>query len=779
MDKKNFIFLFTMLISFFLINQWFSSKHQEQLLKDAQNGVSFATSAKESTISFHIDPNQLPYSKYYDLENSQAAVGDGLVFDQNFLTINKTDALKEIVLKEGKKDINMKLIFQSDDGLCLYGQNLDSSLVTAFLPQLKKMSVVLAPITSGTKDLVYGSYQNQKVQLQGPVKDDAIVLVKSENVIAPIGVYFVKNKKFELFAAYDHLRDFLTFKSFEMPTTSKEQFYVLENDFQQIVFSNLGGSIAEINLRLKSENNSSVVLPIQYDKIIDKKFPYEASFPLNKSLVLNAANQIVPAQTKVGGYYPLLRRDLADKSGKVPQELQSRFYALNLISSDKTADQSSYKLVRYEKDLIEFEGYLKGKKIVKTYKLPKDDKAPYTLLLTVKTDGENSNLFLSTGVPEVELVGNRYNPLLQYAEEKKSQYLVEKVKLPKESVLDNEQLVSYVANSNGYFGLMLSSLEQQVKGYATSLIPGSLIPTRLSLIDAEENRFPAKNYPGYEMLLPLSLNQKSQSFAFFFGPLEKSVLEKADMAFAAIYKNPGFESALTFYGFFALISEPFSKFMFLVLQFFHFITGSWGVSLILMTLTFRIILYPMTSWSSKISLRSQELQPKLALLDEKYKKDPSRLLSERMKLMREHKINPFAPFFPVLIQFPIFIGMADLLNSTFQLRGASFIPGWIDNLSEPDVLFSWNIYIPLIGYSFHLLPILVGLIMYFQMNMSSPKIKVEEMTEQQRQQKTILSVFTLGFPIMIYNMASGFNIYWFFSTLFGIIQQKLTNKKVL
>ena len=215
MDKKNFIFLFTMLISFFLINQWFSSKHQEQLLKNSQNGVAFSSSVKESTPSFHIDIDQLPYSKYYDLENSQVALGDGLVFDQNFLTINKTDAIKEIVLKEAKKDVNMKLIFQSDDGLCLYGQKLDSSLVTAFLPQLKKMSVILAPINSDNKTLIYGSYQNQKVQLQGPIKDDAIVLVKSEDVISPIGVYFVKNKRFELFASYDHLRDFLTFKSFE------------------------------------------------------------------------------------------------------------------------------------------------------------------------------------------------------------------------------------------------------------------------------------------------------------------------------------------------------------------------------------------------------------------------------------------------------------------------------------------------------------------------------------------------------------------------------------
>ena len=39
---------------------------------------------------------------------------------------------------------------------------------------------------------------------------------------------------------------------------------------------------------------------------------------------------------------------------------------------------------------------------------------------------------------------------------------------------------------------------------------------------------------------------------------------------------------------------------------------------------------------------------------------------------------------------PFLIGMFDLLKSTFELRGASFIPGWIDDLASPDVLFSWN-----------------------------------------------------------------------------------------
>jgi YidC/Oxa1 family membrane protein insertase len=64
--------------------------------------------------------------------------------------------------------------------------------------------------------------------------------------------------------------------------------------------------------------------------------------------------------------------------------------------------------------------------------------------------------------------------------------------------------------------------------------------------------------------------------------------------------------------------------------------------------------------------------------------------------------------------------MFDLLKSTFELRGASFIPGWITNLTEPDVVFSWGYPLPFLGNSLHLLPFLLGAVMYVQQKLASP-----------------------------------------------------------
>ena len=74
----------------------------------------------------------------------------------------------------------------------------------------------------------------------------------------------------------------------------------------------------------------------------------------------------------------------------------------------------------------------------------------------------------------------------------------------------------------------------------------------------------------------------------------------------------------------------------------------------------------------------QQIAPEVAAVQEKYKEDPKRVQIEIMNLYRERKMNPASGCLPLLIQMPFLIGMFDLLKSSFALRGAPFIPGWID-----------------------------------------------------------------------------------------------------
>jgi len=175
--------------------------------------------------------------------------------------------------------------------------------------------------------------------------------------------------------------------------------------------------------------------------------------------------------------------------------------------------------------------------------------------------------------------------------------------------------------------------------------------------------------------------------------------------------------------------------------------------------------------------------PYVQKVQEKYKSDPKRMQLEVMNVYKEHGVNPLMGMtggcFPLLIQMPFLIGMFDLLKSSFQLRGASFIPGWINNLSAPDVLFSWGFHIPLIGTEFHLLPFLLGATMFLQSRVMSnlPKDPAE-WTEQQRQQRAMGSIMAIMFTWLFYNFPSGLNIYWMSSMLLGMGQQWWTKKKM-
>jgi YidC/Oxa1 family membrane protein insertase len=215
------------------------------------------------------------------------------------------------------------------------------------------------------------------------------------------------------------------------------------------------------------------------------------------------------------------------------------------------------------------------------------------------------------------------------------------------------------------------------------------------------------------------------------------------------------------------------------MQFFYLITRSWAASIILLTIALRVMMYPLNSWSIKSQVKMQQISPKVKAIQERYKNDPKRGQLEIMNLYRESGVNPITGCLPVLLQMPFLIGMFYLLKSSFPLRGAVFIPGWIDDLATPDVLFTWGPRLWFIGNEFHLLPILMGLSMYLQQRLTSKLPKdPSQMDEAQKQQKMMGNMMSILFVVMFYNFPSGLNIYFMFSTLLGIAQQYWMTKKM-
>ena len=567
--------------------------------------------------------------------------------------------------------------------------------------------------------------------------------------------------------------------------TEKETFYVLENNTQQLVFSTLGGALVEINLPLASkENPDSVVRSIRFDQIMEEDHAINDHFPANEHYVPSSDGSapVLKPKGPVGGYYPMLRRSIIGPSGHITHKVNPKYYALNLASNDPEISNLNYQLKSFSKNSIEFESTQNNRRITKTFTLPKDSSiAPYMLDVAIKVEGDARDLAVTTGVPEVELISGSAAPILKYRTFRGEKSTIEKVKLPKMVTTLSMVSPDWISDSNGFMGLILDPISEVKSGLRASYIAGDMIPTRLTLIDAKYNLYPAHKYPGFIMDIPLRPNAQTTHFRYFAGPYDHTILATLDETYSEGGYSPDYAAVQSFDRWFAFITVPFSKFLFFLMNTFHSLTKSWGLSIILLTLALRIMLYPFNAWSFKSMAKMQLISPKVSALQQKYKKDPKRAQMETMALYRENKVNPIMGCLPMLLQLPFLMGMFDLLRSSFDLRGATFIPGWIDNLTAPDILFSWNYPIFFIGTSFHLLPILLGVIMFFQQKITqgrSGKDKVAVVTDQQKQQKMTGNIMVIVFTVIFYNFPSGLNLYWLSSMILGIIQQWYTNKAV-
>jgi YidC/Oxa1 family membrane protein insertase len=557
-----------------------------------------------------------------------------------------------------------------------------------------------------------------------------------------------------------------------LAASSDETLYVLENGYQQLVFSTRGGSLTEINLPLKSgAHPQSYVKEIDFDRILLATSPQNDRFPL-KAYETPDGNR--HDQGALGGYYPLLRRGINGKS--IPAE----YYALNIVSDDPNVANAPFRMTRFESNLIQFQGSVGQAQITKTYTIPQEQSGPYCFNLDIQVEGDASGLWLSSGVPDVEIVGNSYTPLLRIQTTKNKVSEVDTIDLPKKGVLQVDSLSpNWISNCNGFLGLIMDPLSPIGQGYKTAQIDGQLIPTRLSLIDARYNLYPSESYPAYATYLPLKSGHLS--FRIFAGPYDTNLLKELDALYEdpTQHYNPDYVSALSIQGWFSFISQPFSKFLFFLMELFYAITHSWAASIILLTIALRAMMYPLNNWSISSSIKMQEIAPKAKAIQEKYKKDSRKAQLEVMNLYRESGVNPLTGCFPVFLQMPFLIGMFYLLKSSFPLRGAVFIPGWIDDLSAPDVLFTWGQPIWFIGHEFHLLPILMGISMYLQQKFTSKMPKdSSQLSESQQQQKMMGNMMSVLFTVMFYNFPSGLNIFYMLSTLLGIAQQMWLMKKM-
>ena len=782
MDKRSVFFVLLVTVALLFVNQYFdkqriNSNRQYLEQQDAINAVELEE-LKRSVAERSANLEELPVIALYGDGGGNNFLTWAIYSNGGVFAWNDTLPANVYMEQEGNYCKLEKVL--KEGSLVIYANNKDKKISIAD-KDFRSYDVQLVELNTKHPNVVLGQCIDGQfsIPLNKLVLSDAIGVVDVCGTFLPMGIYQMQTKEWITLDSLPKVMNFVSVDTSnkEISADKEEKFYVLENEYLQLVFSNYGGALAEINLPLYSKKNKkSVVKEVEFDRLMKEMYSYNAVFPSHNYFIDGVSEEHVP--NRVGGYYPLLRRDLIHKTSLGAHSIAPKYYAMNVVSDYAEVANSVYKVTYFDKRKVVFKSFQKFRNITKTFFLDDKARAPYILNMSIKVDGDCRGLRLTSGVPSVELMSGRSSPAVKVRSTLQGKSQVKSVKLPKDITIVGSVKPDWICNSNGFFGLIINPKETQ-EGYRIIRISGEEVPTHLSEIGGEYSLYKIKDFPGYEVQLPLSPYGKEEHFQLYAGPFDDATLKTVDATFSASGYNPDYVACQSFHGIFSFISEPFAKFLLILMNCFYRFTNSWTISIVLLTVVLRVMLYPLNAWSIKSMKRMQKIAPLVTEIQKRKDKDPKRAQMEIMNLYKINKVNPLGGCFPMLIQMPFLVGMFDLLRSSFQLRGVSFIPGWINDLTSPDVLFKWDYPIPFIGTSLHLLPLLLGFIMFCQQRMSSSMPKDRSVwTEQQRQQHFMGNMMAIVFSVMFYNFPSGLNIYWLSSTLLGILQQWLINRNL-
>lgn len=233
----------------------------------------------------------------------------------------------------------------------------------------------------------------------------------------------------------------------------------------------------------------------------------------------------------------------------------------------------------------------------------------------------------------------------------------------------------------------------------------------------------------------------------------------------------------------------FTNLMHWLLFMIHQVIPWWAISIVILTVMVRLLLFIPSKKQTQMNLKMMEVQKRLAPQFEELKKqypdDPSGLHQAKMRLMMANGVNPFAMMGGCLLliaQMPIMMGLYFCLQESVFFRLEPFL--WVGNLAAPDMLLWWGEGIPFLtsandmgsilylGPYLNILPILAVTLMIWQQNKMMPPPADEQMAQQQRMMKYMMILVAF----MFYKVAAGLAVYFIVGSIWGIIERKFIPK---
>tara|TARA_A100000171_G_scaffold48981_1_gene57241 strand:+ start:971 stop:2689 length:1719 start_codon:yes stop_codon:yes gene_type:complete len=195
--------------------------------------------------------------------------------------------------------------------------------------------------------------------------------------------------------------------------------------------------------------------------------------------------------------------------------------------------------------------------------------------------------------------------------------------------------------------------------------------------------------------------------------------------------------------------------------------GNLGIAILILTLLFKLLFFPIANKQYRAMARMKDIQPKIKKLQERFSDDKMRMNQEMMELYKREKVNPVSGCLPMLLQIPVFFALYKVLFVTLEMRHAPFY-GWIHDLSSPDptnifTLFGLIPWDPPSMMMLGLLPIIMGITMFAQQKLNPAPADPA--------QAKVFMILPLVFTFVLARFPAGLVIYWTWNNILTILQQ--------
>lgn len=224
----------------------------------------------------------------------------------------------------------------------------------------------------------------------------------------------------------------------------------------------------------------------------------------------------------------------------------------------------------------------------------------------------------------------------------------------------------------------------------------------------------------------------------YIGPKERDVLAAAGGGEHRLIE-------LIDLGFFSLIAKVLVAFLLKV----HSVIPNWGLAIIILTITARVLLFPLSLPGITNMIRMREIKPEMDALNAKYKDDASARGLAQMELWRKHKVNPFKGCLPQLASMPVWFALYTTLQTAVELYNIPFL--WFPDLSQSDPHF--------------ILPFIIGGTYFVQQKI------MPQQGGDPAQQKMMMYMMPAMFTVFMLFLPAGLGIYMFTNSVLAITQQ--------